>query len=672
MPLKNKIADSEYVIVLDAGSSGTRSFLYRIDRNGDENLPKIYTTNSLSFKHKPGISSYYNFKTKKVDVDDLFEESIEKLLEKTYKQLKVDLKNEVEDVDLYLKDLDIPIFVQATAGMRLLPEKAQNEILDGICSELYKKNSKWPFKVYENQCLNNQVDIIDGQLEGVYGWLSLNYQLENLSGSNNGDKDTYGFMDMGGASQQIAFAPSIMKINSNKKSTSLVRLNDNHEYDLFVKTWLGFGTNQARKRYLQQLIMLNLENNNDFDDDDFTNRDIYDNCLPKNAVHSFTFNHKEFNIKGLGEFEKCEKMIYPLLLKHIPCDDDGDAEGECLFNGVTVPKINFEHDKFVGISEYYYLTKDLFDMHNKPINFITLQENIKDFCETDYSVLRSRYPNLDEDLLVNSCFKLNWLTNVLHEGFQFPRLGLDDINSENDHIPFMTMGEVNDMELSWTMGKAIMYAASLDDKSAGFYPQTGDSVTSYIDFSKSGKMNLNHGVASSSGVGVFGFVWLIIFTIPFLIFKILFFCTVIQLIHNNLKRTNLFNYNNLKINSFYNSHKHKNVFLKMVSTISAFLNNTVINGFGVFVGNKYRSHFNKEFMYAYIFEPVPTSNDSMYSDLELGKNLGTKHSSQIGTYSGEHFTDNPRRATTSYQSLRPKADRGLRTAFSLSDFKNYE
>ncbi|KAF0269775.1 hypothetical protein FOG48_01148 [Hanseniaspora uvarum] len=238
MPLKNKIADSEYVIVLDAGSSGTRSFLYRIDRNGDENLPKIYTTNSLSFKHKPGISSYYNFKTKKVDVDDLFEESIEKLLEKTYKQLKVDLKNEVEDVDLYLKDLDIPIFVQATAGMRLLPEKAQNEILDGICSELYKKNSKWPFKVYENQCLNNQVDIIDGQLEGVYGWLSLNYQLENLSGSNNGDKDTYGFMDMGGASQQIAFAPSIMKINSNKKSTSLVRLNDNHEYDLFVKTWL--------------------------------------------------------------------------------------------------------------------------------------------------------------------------------------------------------------------------------------------------------------------------------------------------------------------------------------------------------------------------------------------------------------------------------------------------
>lgn len=671
MPLNNKIADSEYVIVLDAGSSGTRSFLYRIDRDGDSDIPKIYTTNSLSFKHNPGISSYYNFKTKEVDIDDLFEDSIEQLLEKTYKQLKIELKDEVNDVDGYLKNLEIPIFVQATAGMRLLPEKAQSDILSGICNELYKKNSKWPFMVYENQCLNNQVDIIDGQLEGVYGWLSLNYQLENLGGSTNGDKDTFGFMDMGGASQQIAFAPSNMKINKNKKSTSLVRLNDNHEYDLFVKTWLGFGTNQARKRYLQQLIMLNLENNNDFDDDDFSNRDIYDNCLPKNAEHTFTYNHNEFNIKGLGQFEKCEKMIYPLLLKHIPCDNDGDVEGECLFNGVTVPKINFEHDKFVGISEYYYLTKDLFDMHNKPINFITLQENIKDFCETDYSILKSRYSNLDEDLLVNSCFKLNWLTNVLHEGFQFPRLGLDDINSENDHIPFMTMGEVNDMELSWTMGKAIMYAASLDDKTAGFYPQTGDSVSSYIDFSKKGKMNLNHGVGASSA-GSFGFIWFIMFTLPFLLIKILFFSTIIQLVHNNLKRTNAFNYGNLKINSLYNAHKHKNVILKIVSSISSFLNNTVISSLGTLISNKYRAHFNKEFSYGYIFETSGSLNESMYSDLELGRNLANRSSSQVGLGSPEIHEDNPRRATSSYQNLRPKSDQVLRTAFSLSDFKNYE
>lgn len=664
MPLNKKTSDFEYVVVLDAGSSGTRSFLYKIERNrnGDD-LPKIFTTKELIFKNKPGISSYYNFKTKEVDLDDLFEDNIEKLLKKTFKQLKSDLSKEVDDVDSYIAKLDIPVFVQATAGMRLLPEKAQSDILNGICSELYKKNEQWPFKVYEGQCLNNQVDIIDGQLEGVYGWLSLNYQMEKLGGLSNGDEETFGFMDMGGASQQIAFAPFNMKLSNNRKSTSLVKLNGNHEYELFVKTWLGFGTNQARKRYLQQLIMLNLENNNDFDDDDFTNRVIYDNCLPKGAEDTFTYNHKDFNIKGLGKFEKCEKMIYPLLLKHIPCDEDGDEYGECLFNGVTVPKINFEKDKFVGISEYYYLTKDLFEMHNKPINFISLQENIKDFCETDFKILQNRYPDLDEDLLLNSCFKLNWLTNVLHEGFQFPRLGLDNINSENDHIPFMTMGEVNDMELSWTMGKAIMYAASLDDKTAGFYPKNGDVVSSYIDFSKSSKMNLNHELATES----FGVLWFLLFTLPLWILKLLVFSTVIQLIHNNMKRTNAFNYNHSSVNSLYSTHKHKNVLFKTLSSISTFLNNKIINNLKSLIENKYRQYFKKEFNYGYIFEVPATFGESVYSDLELGRNSTMRGPSQMGINE-----DNPRRATSSYQDLRPKNDQVLRTAFSLSDFKNYE
>ncbi|OBA24984.1 nucleoside phosphatase GDA1/CD39 [Hanseniaspora valbyensis NRRL Y-1626] len=541
--------DTKYIIVLDAGSSGTRSFLYKIENNKQGSLPKVTTSKSFTFRNQPGISSYYDFNKKKVNLKELFEDNVEDLFKKTLKQLKHDLKEEMNDenVDDYIDSLEIPVYIQATAGMRLLPEKAQDEILGGICDNLFDKNDDWPFKVFENKCLGNQVAIIDGQMEGVYGWLSLNYQLGTLEESNDNDI-TYGFMDMGGASQQIAFSPSV---NANKKQGSVLKLTADNQYNLFVKTWLGFGTNQARKRYLQQLIMLNLENNNDFDDDDFTNRIIYDNCLPVNAEQDFVFNNKKFEIKGLGDFESCEIMIYPLLLKHIPCDDNDDLEGECLFNGVTVPKIDFNKDRFVGISEYYYLTKDLFDMSDKPINFITLEQNIKNFCETDYEDLKSKFPNLPDDLLSGSCFKLNWLTNVLHEGFQFPRLDIDNIDYTNDYIPFMTMGEVDDMELSWTMGKALLYATSLEDNSVGFYPEIGHPILGNLDGNKSGHSK-GH---PSDHITVLHSFWFLFFTIPFFLFKFFLIVTIIQIIINNLKRKNLLLTNAGTVMKFYNNTK---------------------------------------------------------------------------------------------------------------------
>ncbi len=74
--------------------------------------------------------------------------------------------------------------------------------------------------------LNNQVDIIDGQLEGVLVDYLLNYQFEIPSGLNNGDKDTYGFMDMGGLLKQVHLHLPIWLILT--KEYQLSWLNDNH------------------------------------------------------------------------------------------------------------------------------------------------------------------------------------------------------------------------------------------------------------------------------------------------------------------------------------------------------------------------------------------------------------------------------------------------------------
>ena len=62
------------------------------------------------------------------------------------------------------------ITLKATAGLRLIPEKAAIKILKDI-QNLFKK---YPFKGHED------VSILDGKYEGIYSWLTLNYALSNL------------------------------------------------------------------------------------------------------------------------------------------------------------------------------------------------------------------------------------------------------------------------------------------------------------------------------------------------------------------------------------------------------------------------------------------------------------------------------------------------------------
>ncbi len=93
---------------------------------------------------------------------------------------------------------------------------------------------------------------------------------------------------MGGASTQIAFEPGLesqKEANSNSLIDVRLRLLGGQEihHKVFVTTWLGYGTNQARERYVGQAIS-EYESNLAFDDDELSqeNHRIPDPCLPKN------------------------------------------------------------------------------------------------------------------------------------------------------------------------------------------------------------------------------------------------------------------------------------------------------------------------------------------------------------------------------------------------------
>lgn len=365
-----------------------------------------------------------------------------------------------------------PIFLMATAGVRFLPAPQQASLLKGICTYL-QSNTKFDLP----DC-DGRVRVISGETEGLYGWIAMNYLIggfdrpkEHLHGKGH---HTYGFLDMGGASAQIAFAPNTTEAERHANDLKLIRMRrldgTSAEYKVFTATWLGFGANKARSRYIQSLV----ESYGDSVDE------IPDPCMPRglrSPIGEVSDLAKPINrqtLIGTGAFNECLTKTYPLLRKNAPCNDH-----PCLLNGQHVPAIDFEVNHFVGISEYWHTTHGVFGKEQQVYDLATYQHKVVDFCSRDWSAIKSdmvkRKKSKEQKVqdAQEACFKASWLINVLYEGIGIPRLGMNasskpnsngthDVLEKDKHDflkPFQPVDMVDGVEVSWTLGKMVLYAA---------------------------------------------------------------------------------------------------------------------------------------------------------------------------------------------------------------------
>lgn len=462
-----------YGIIFDAGSSGTRLHIYRwldSDKARKEaglkelqSLPVLETKNKWTEKIHPGISTFGE-KPERVGPDHL-----ESLYNKARKVIPTALEE------------DTPVFLLATAGMRLLPEKQRNEILRQICSYT-RSNTRFQLP----DC-DAHIQVIPGEVEGLYGWVAANYLLGAFDApkahAHGKDHHTYGFLDMGGASAQIAFAPNATEAERHANDLKLLRMRTIDgtaaEYRVFTTTWLGFGVNEARKRYVEALQKASGA---------IETKVLQDPCLPtglsittKGDVFlsgSKTINGQTPHLNGTGQFDKCLVKTLPLLEKDHICEDS-----PCLLNGVHVPAIDFDVNHFVGVSEYWHTTHEIFqESHkDKAYDFNTYQQRISEFCSQDWDVIRKGIDEhewgqkVNKQTAIEVCFKASWLINILHEGIGIPRVGLeatpDSINNGTKKVlnnakekgftaSFQAVNKIDDTEVSWTLGKMVLYASS--------------------------------------------------------------------------------------------------------------------------------------------------------------------------------------------------------------------
>lgn len=336
--------------------------------------------------------------------------------------------------------------------MRLLPEDQSASILAATCSTLRKD---YPFKLDSANELGpcgDSVRIASGEEEGMWGWVAVNYLMDGFghAGSSsegasilplaplatdtaeglekhipatevdiNHHSPTFGFLDMGGASTQIAFSPTISELGksgfpaSELRSVSLRLMSGQAvEWPLFVASWLGFGTNKARERYIERKV-LDWQRQNEYltssahldtipTDAPEPFQPIEDPCLPAGLKLPST-SPSQPSFIGTGSFSTCLTELQPLLERTATCPAPAS---HCLFAGLPTPHIDFEREDqrgFIGISEYWYTAQQVLGLGGV-WDWAEWEKGMEGFCKKEWV-------EIAEDFATNNGWKGNAVSN---------------------------------------------------------------------------------------------------------------------------------------------------------------------------------------------------------------------------------------------------------------------
>lgn len=459
-----------YIVVVDAGSKGSRAYVYNyldtgymvehgllhnvtndeassqvatrkttesksgphlVRRLSEESaLPVLSTGRKWHKKIRPGLSSFED-QAAEHDVDELTQIMGPKYLHKLLKRVNKVVPEELQSTT--------PIYVHATAGMRLLDEPEQKRILGATCNYIQTHS-----KLYLPDC-DTHVRVIDGDEEGLYGWIALNY----LAGTLHNGAETHGLLEMGGASTQVVFEPTKKERSEYNQKLLTLRLatkgsiEPDMEYQLFSTSFLGYGMSKMRESYVLELAKTQTDATV-----------LQDPCMPKNLKESLVIGETTYKLEGLGDFDNCNDGVYKIFAEQSNCQNIREKVSKCMVDD-EIPPLDVDLNKFYGVSGYWDTIATLLDLgdaeeaYGKMYSYKEIAKETKKVCSLDWKKL-TKYKDADNDDLSQLCFKSSYLLNVLHNG-----LGLEKKKSTN----FQVNDQINGSDFTWTLGRAVLYAS---------------------------------------------------------------------------------------------------------------------------------------------------------------------------------------------------------------------
>ncbi|NXS43116.1 ENTP8 diphosphohydrolase, partial [Balaeniceps rex] len=406
----------KYGMVFDAGSTHTSLFVYEWDSDKENDTGVVSQTLSCDVQGQ-GISSYANDPPKAGD-------SLRECLDKALKVIPA------------AKQRDVTAYLGATAGMRLLREQ-NSSAADQVLAEVTKTMREYPVAFKGAQ-------ILTGEEEGAYGWITINYLLDSFTKYSPKAHtwvhpeaaSIFGALDLGGASTQISFMPERSVINWNEASKFTLY---GYNYNIYTHSYLCYGQNEMLKRLAKELIAVRRE------------LGVNHPCYPKDynetiSLSSFrtspctnqsdprlTLGDRNVTLEGRGDASGCLAAIKKLF-NFSACSQSQN----CTFDGVYQPPVS---GQFIAFSAFYYNFKFLNLTGGQSL--ATARKTIKHFCTRSWEDLSSSYPKENPERLPKYCANANYILTLLLDAYKFNETSWNNI--------FFQM-KVGSADVGWMLG----------------------------------------------------------------------------------------------------------------------------------------------------------------------------------------------------------------------------
>ena len=401
---------------------------------------------------------------------------------------------------------------QATAGMRLLTPKQQDDVYQGLQRGLQQQLAiKNPFAQFE-------IATLSGELEGYYGVLAANYLhgtlTADLEWQHSPDHEylPIGALDMGGSSTQIVFLPG-MHANDNDEQQSCRAVEDStvngsssddetvpttitttchvatprelHDSttltndDFFATSYLSYGVDQFRERLFDTWIQEH-DASTTQQQQQSTSRSTQQ-CTAKLLENPCAFvGHQQvyqgYTLIGTGQANDCMRQVQRL----IPHADECDRHDQLGRHVGSVPHPPVR-GKFLAMSLYFFALDSLRELAtNHPdahdaLNRAWPTPSIQELVNAlDGLCSRSWHGDLEliqheahaftrAEILPHRCLESVYLVTLLRDGFGFA--------PESRDITFTFL--VDGSEVEWTLGMALALRAEEEQQQAELLQSSG-------------------------------------------------------------------------------------------------------------------------------------------------------------------------------------------------------
>ncbi|NXV37843.1 ENTP8 diphosphohydrolase, partial [Rissa tridactyla] len=408
----------KYGMVFDAGSSHTSLFVYEWDSDKENDTGVVSQTLSCDVQGQ-GISSYANNPTKAGD-------SLRECLDKALKAVPA------------AKQRDIPAYLGATAGMRLLREQ-NSSAADQVLAEVAKTMQEYPVAF-------KGARILTGEEEGAYGWITINYLLDSFTKYSPKARtwvrpeaaNIFGALDLGGASTQISFMPESSVVNWNEASKFMLY---GYDYNIYTHSYLCYGQNEMLKRLAKELIVVRGE---------LGGTRVDHPCYPKDynetvSLSSFrtspctnrsdarlTLSDRNVTLEGRGNASGCLAAIKKLF-NFSACGQSQD----CTFDGVYQPPVS---GHFIAFAGFYYTFHFLNLTSQQSLNDVN--STVETFCKKNWTELVENFPQ-QKQYLHTYCSMATYILTLLLDGYKFNELTWSNIRFSR---------QAANTDIGWTLG----------------------------------------------------------------------------------------------------------------------------------------------------------------------------------------------------------------------------